>query len=369
MLSAENTDLLCRVGRGTPMGDMMRQYWLPVGYSWEYEAEGQPQRVRVLGEDLVVWRTLDGTPAFTQANCPHRGAGFFYGRTEEEGLRCAYHGWKFDPDGQCIDMPNEPAESVFKQKVKITAYKGADYGGVTWVYMGPNQDDPPGVPLFEWGQIPPENVSHAQKIVYECNWMQALEGELDSTHVYFLHRRLSIDDPPRFGLYHNDQRALFHISEKPYGFTYGAERHELDGNVYWRTTQFIFPIYGMFPAQDGVVPLSNLPAGGRLPHRAHGGVVEARRRDAGRRQAALGARGGAGRAGAGRRSDEVGAARTLLREVVAAGRAGQRLPDGPDGEAAQRDGHTHRPAAGLGGHPQAWARSWTGRASTWARRT
>ena len=197
MLSAENTDLLCRVGRGTPMGDLMRQYWLPVGYSWEYEAEGQPQRVRVLGEDLVIWRTLDGTPAFTQANCPHRGAGFFYGRTEEEGLRCAYHGWKFDADGQCVDMPNEPAESAFKQKVRITAYKGADYGGVTWIYMGPNQDDPPGIPLFEWGQIPPENVSYAQKIVYECNWMQALEGELDSTHVYFLHRRLNVDDSPR----------------------------------------------------------------------------------------------------------------------------------------------------------------------------
>lgn len=256
MLSAENTDLLCRVGRGTPMGDLMRQYWLPVGYSWEYEAEGQPQRVRVLGEDLVVWRTLDGTPAFSQANCPHRGAGLYFGRTEEEGLRCAYHGWKFDADGQCVDMPNEPAESVFKQKVRITAYKGADYGGVTWIYMGPNQENPPGIPLFEWGQIPPENVSHAQKIVYECNWMQALEGELDSTHVYFLHRRLNVGDSPRYGLYHNDQRALFHISEKPYGFTYGAERHELDGNVYWRTTQFIFPIYGMFPAQDGVVPLS-----------------------------------------------------------------------------------------------------------------
>ena len=256
MLSAENTDLLCRVGRGTPMGDMMRQYWLPVGYSWEYEPEGQPQRVRVLGEDLVIWRSLDGTPAFLQSNCPHRGAGFFYGRTEEEGLRCAYHGWKFDADGQCVDMPNEPAESAFKQKVRITAYKGADYGGVTWIYMGPNQDDPPGIPQFEWGQIPPENVSYAQKVVYECNWMQALEGELDSTHVYFLHRRLNIEDSPRYGLYHNDQRAKFHISEKPYGFTYGAERNELDGNVYWRTTQFIFPVYGMFPAQDGVVPLS-----------------------------------------------------------------------------------------------------------------
>ncbi len=256
MLSAENTDLLCRVGRGTPMGELMRQYWLPVGYSWEYEREGQPQRVRVLGEDLVVWRSLDGTPAFLQSNCPHRGTGFFYGRTEEEGLRCAYHGWKFDAAGQCVDMPNEPAESAFKQKVKITAYKGVDYGGMTWIYMGPLQDDPPGIPQFEWGQIPPENVSHAQKIVYECNWMQALEGELDSTHVYFLHRRLNIDDSPRYGLYHNDQRAKFHISEKEYGFTYGAERNELDGNVYWRTTQFLFPVYGMFPAQDGVVPLS-----------------------------------------------------------------------------------------------------------------
>ena len=256
MLSAEDTDLLCRVGPGTPMGELMRRYWLPVGYSWEYECDGQPQRVRVLGEDLVVWRASDGTPAFTEPQCPHRGAGLFYGRNEESGIRCAYHGWKFDASGQCVDMPNEPAESAFRHKVRIRAYRGADYGGVTWIYMGPRQGDPPGVPQFEWGQTPPENVSHAQKIVYECNWMQALEGELDSTHVYFLHRRLNADDSPRYGLFHNDRRARFHIAEKPYGFTYGAERSELDGNVYWRTTQFLFPVYGMFPAQDGVVPLS-----------------------------------------------------------------------------------------------------------------
>lgn len=256
MLSAEDTDLLCRVGPESPMGELMRRYWLPVGYSWEYEPEGQPQRVRVLGEDLVVWRGADGAPAFVQSNCPHRGAGFFYGRNEGSGLRCAYHGWKFDAGGRCVEMPNEPAESNFESKVRIKAYRGADYGGVVWVYMGPDQERPPEIPQFEWGRTPSENVSHAQKIVYECNWMQALEGELDSTHVYFLHTRLNPDDPPKYGLYHNDKRARFHIVEREHGFTYGAERAELDGNVYWRTTQFLFPIYGMFPAQDGVVPLS-----------------------------------------------------------------------------------------------------------------
>ena len=256
MLSAEDVDLLCRVGPGTPMGTLMRQYWLPVGYAWEYERDGQPQRVRVLGEDLIVWRDSYGKPAFIGENCPHRGVSFFYGRNEESGMRCAYHGWKFDASGQCVDMPSEPAESSFKNKVRTKAYRGADYGGVTWIYMGPHQDDAPGMPQFEWGQIPTENVNHAQKIVYECNWMQALEGELDSTHVYVLHRRLNLDDPPKYGLYHNDLRAKLHISEKEHGFTYGAEREELDGNTYWRTTQFLFPIYGMFPAQGGVVPLS-----------------------------------------------------------------------------------------------------------------
>ena len=148
MLSAENTDLLCRVGRGTPMGDLMRQYWLPVGYSWEYEPEGQPQRVRVLGEDLVIWRSLDGTPAFTQANCPHRGAGFFFGRTEESGLRCAYHGWKFDADGQCVDMPNEPAESAFKEEGEDNGVQGArtmaGSRGYTWVLTRTTRPRSPG---------------------------------------------------------------------------------------------------------------------------------------------------------------------------------------------------------------------------------
>ncbi len=132
MLTQEETDFLCRVGPGTPMGDLMRQYWLPVTYTWELEPDGQPQRVRVLGEDLLAWRDSNGAPAFTQERCPHRGASLYLGRNEESGLRCAYHGWKYDVTGQCVDMPNEPAASNFRQKVKTRAYPCTERNGVVW---------------------------------------------------------------------------------------------------------------------------------------------------------------------------------------------------------------------------------------------
>jgi phenylpropionate dioxygenase-like ring-hydroxylating dioxygenase large terminal subunit len=136
MLSKENTELLCRVGAGTVMGDLMRQYWLPCVYSWELTPNGDPVRVRMLGEDLIAWRDTNGAPSFIANNCPHRGASLFFGRNEESGLRCVYHGWKFDTAGQCIDMPNEPAESDFRTRVRAVAYRGADAGGITWIYMG-----------------------------------------------------------------------------------------------------------------------------------------------------------------------------------------------------------------------------------------
>jgi phthalate 4,5-dioxygenase oxygenase subunit len=256
MLSSEDTELLCRVGAGTPMGDLMRQYWMPVIYPWEIEPDGQPKRIRVLGEDLLAWRATNGTPSFTQERCPHRGASLFYGRNEEGGLRCAYHGWKFDVTGQCVEMPNEAAASTFKGKVHITAYKGADYGGMVWVYMGPRQENPPGVPAFEWGEVPPDQRSQYRKAVYECNWMQSLEGEMDSTHVYFLHARVEREASPKFGLFHTGLSAKFHLRETDYGLMYAAEREEEDGNVYWRTTNFMFPFYGMFPGSPRSVPLS-----------------------------------------------------------------------------------------------------------------
>jgi phthalate 4,5-dioxygenase oxygenase subunit len=256
MLTQEENDLLCRVGAGTPMGELMRQYWLPIIYDWELEPDGQPQRVKLLGEDMLAWRNTSGVPAFTQNLCPHRGASLYFGRNEEEGLRCAYHGWKFDVDGNCVDMPNEPSTSNFKSKLKITSYKGADAGGVTWIYMGPNQENPPELPKFEWCLLPEEQVKHGHKFIYECNWMQALEGELDSTHAPFLHSRLRPELPRSFGGYNDVKIADFKVVNTEAGITYGAERHQEDGNSYWRTTHFLFPIYGMFPSSPAGCNLS-----------------------------------------------------------------------------------------------------------------
>ena len=258
MLSKENTELLCRVGPGTPAGDLMRQYWLPLVYSWELEPDGNPLRVRILGEDLIAWRDTDGKPGFIAANCPHRGASLFFGRNEHRGLRCVYHGWKFSASGACVDMPNEPPESNFKEKIQATAYRAQDFGGITWIYMGLRQAEPPGLPQWEWCLVPENQVQHSHKAVYECNYMQALEGELDTTHVYFLHSRLDPGDSPSYGLYVADRRARLEIVDTNYGVMYGARRQEDEDHYYWRTTQFLFPVYGMFPGggEDGTVPLS-----------------------------------------------------------------------------------------------------------------
>src|SRR5260370_9469506 len=131
MLSKDITELLCRVGAGTVMGDMMRQYWLRCVYSWELTPDCDTVRVRMLGEDLIAWRDSNGAPSFVANNCPHRGASLFFGRNEESGLRCVYHGWKFDASGQCIDMPNEPAESDCTPKVKPLSYRAAHACGIT----------------------------------------------------------------------------------------------------------------------------------------------------------------------------------------------------------------------------------------------
>src|SRR6266852_1533802 len=147
MLSTQDNELLCRVGPGTPMGEFMREYWLPAFVPSELpEADGEPRRMRLLGENLIAFRVSSGKYGLIANNCPHRGASLFFGRNEEEGIRCVYHGWKFDVGGQCIDMPNEPAESDFKTKVKATAYPCVERNGIVWTYMGP-RDTPPPLPI------------------------------------------------------------------------------------------------------------------------------------------------------------------------------------------------------------------------------
>src|SRR5437879_7788694 len=149
MLARADNELLTRVGPGTPMGNLLRRFWQPFALAAELPAaDCDPIRVRLLGEDLVAFRDSHGSIGLLAANCPHRGASLFFGRNEEAGMRCVYHGWKFDTSGQCIDMPNEPAESDFKTKVRAVSYRGADAGGITWIYMGQLQADPPGLPQW-----------------------------------------------------------------------------------------------------------------------------------------------------------------------------------------------------------------------------
>src|SRR3989475_6742516 len=153
MLSREDNELLTRIGPGTPMGNLMRQYWQPVLLGSELpEPDGPPLRVRALGEDLIAFRDSAGRAGLLGAHCPHRGAPLFYGRNEEGGLRCIYHGWKYDVSGQCIDMPNEPPETVFKDKIRHKAYPCREHAGVIWVYMGPLTPPPP-LPELEWTMV------------------------------------------------------------------------------------------------------------------------------------------------------------------------------------------------------------------------
>src|SRR5438445_5313902 len=150
MLKQEENELITRVGPGTPMGETMRRYWMPALLASELpHPDSDPLRVRLLGEDLVAFRDTNSQVGLVAANCPHRGASLFFGRNEESGLRCVYHGWKFDVTGQCVDMPNEPAESNFKNKVQARAYPGLQRGGVIWIYMGP-KDKQPDLPDYYW---------------------------------------------------------------------------------------------------------------------------------------------------------------------------------------------------------------------------
>src|SRR6478609_4677721 len=178
MLSKHDNELITRVGPGTPMGELMRRYWLPALLSEELpEPDCAPIRLKLLGEDLVAFRTTSGRPAVLDTWCPHRNANLFWGRNEEEGLRCVYHGWKFDVNGTCVDMPNEPTESRFKDKIKTLAYPTEERGGVIWVYMGLRELSPQ-MPDLEWTRVP-ESHRYASKRIQNCNYLQNVEGECD----------------------------------------------------------------------------------------------------------------------------------------------------------------------------------------------
>ena len=248
MLSQEENELITRVGPGTPMGNLFREYWLPALLSEELpEADGDPLRIMMLGEQLIAFRDSSGNVGLLANNCPHRGASLFFARNEEQGLRCVYHGWKFDVAGNCLDMPNEPAESDFKHKVKAVAYPTNERGGIVWAYLGPRKDPPP-LPDLEGNALP-----GAQAWAYQqsANWFQILEGHIDTAHVSFLHYGgIQPEDVPQgsFSEYQLRQRsAHFEVIDTEGGACYAARRPAGPDQVYWRVAQWIFPSYSMAP--------------------------------------------------------------------------------------------------------------------------
>ena len=250
MLSVRDNELLTKVGPGTPMGDLMRHYWLPTLISSELEPDGDVLRIRLLGEDLLAFRDSLGRVGVVGANCPHRGADLFYGRNEEAGLRCAYHGWKFDVAGACVDMPSEPPESNFSDKVRHKAYPCRERHGAVWVYMGKLAEPPP-LPELEWNMVP-EDQRHLAKRIQFCNWAQAIEGEIDQSHVSFLHapgnqlRPNPVDASSGVTAWRkHDTRPRFHVRDTDYGVLIGAQRDADEESSYWRVTQFLLPFHTM----------------------------------------------------------------------------------------------------------------------------
>jgi phenylpropionate dioxygenase-like ring-hydroxylating dioxygenase large terminal subunit len=230
------------------MGELMRQYWVPALQSFELPApDSPPVRMRLLGENLIAFRVTSGKAGIVVNACPHRGASLFFGRNEEEGLRCVYHGWKFDVTGACVDMPSEPAESNFKTKVRVRAYPCVERNGIIWTYMGPRAVPPP-LPDIE-GNLSADGV--VRRRVIECNYMQALEGDIDTIHAGFLHYgHINPDDLTPNSCYYHTLRlkaATFVTAENEIGASYGAYRPAGDGTDYWRVAHFLFPFYTMNP--------------------------------------------------------------------------------------------------------------------------
>ncbi|MGB7946327.1 MAG: Rieske 2Fe-2S domain-containing protein [Candidatus Binatia bacterium] len=245
MLSREDNELLTRTNPGTPMGNLIRCYWIPALLSEEIpEADCPPVRVRLLGEDLVAFRDSHGRIGLIGERCAHRGTSLFYGRNEEYGLRCIYHGWKYDVHGNVVDAPAEPGGSDFRTKLRHTAYPTHEAGGVIYAYLGP-LDKTPLFPNYEWTQVPLDR-TYVTKCLLECNYLQGLEGECDSSHLSFLHRAFTNErNQP---LYKSDTSPLYETEETDFGLRLIATRNAADNQQYVRFSAFVAPVYGCVPA-------------------------------------------------------------------------------------------------------------------------
>ena len=271
MLSAQDNETITRIGRGTPMGDLVRRFWVPFLKSSELpEPDCDPVRVQLLGERLVAFRDTSGRVGLVTKYCAHRRADLFFGRNEEGGLRCTYHGWKYDVTGACVEMPSEGEESGFADKITLTAYPVEERAGVLWGYMGP-KDLKPELPEFEWMQVP-EDQRYISWNLQESNFVQAIEGGIDSVHVNFLHSKMDAHrksngaaprakDPTNLAASYMslDTNPKFFVRDTDYGLLIGAKRSAGEDGNYWRLNNYMMPFYTTPPgtSQHAFVPLDD----------------------------------------------------------------------------------------------------------------
>ena len=243
---------LTQIGPGTVMGELMRRYWIPAAMSSELVCDGAPVRLMLLGEKLIAFRDSAGRVGVMDHRCPHRCASLFLGRNEEEGIRCIYHGWKFDVFGNCIDMPSVPPHQDFKHKVKAKAYQVVERAGLVWVYMGLRAEVPP-LPALGILDIPEDEIG-VSLIQRDCNYLQALEGEIDTSHFGFLHAgHVDPDDvleeePFRYTI--TSRAPEYHVLDTAWGTQYGAYRPAGPGLTYWRCANFLFPFWTQVPSGE-----------------------------------------------------------------------------------------------------------------------
>ncbi len=256
MLTAERNELLTRFGRGTPVGELFRRYWLPVLLGEELpEPDCAPVRLKLLGERLVAFRDTQGRIGLIEEFCAHRGVSLWFGRNEEGGIRCPYHGWKYDVTGQCIDLPSEPEESGMRKNIKLNSYPAIELAGVIWAYLGP-ADKKPQEPAYDWTLAPPGN-RHISKRLQECNYLQAMEGALDSIHSGFLHRYSVAEDPllkrdpESLAMLLGDRKPKIFPENSPAGLYIATRRDVGRDRYYWRVTQWLMPCFSFFPPYGG----------------------------------------------------------------------------------------------------------------------
>ena len=261
-MESNKNEILSRTGPDTAMGKLFRRYWLPALAISELPHANCPAvRLHILGEKLLAFRNSEGRVGIVDESCPHRRASLYFGRSEDCGIRCAYHGWLFDVEGRCLEIPSEPADSKVKQRVQLKSYPALEQGGVIWVYMGPAEHQP-SPPALEWSVLAEENVFITRRL-QECNYFQVMEGGLDSSHLSWLHDGTLMDDPILgMGGLGRDSRILeimaadksphFQTVETDGGLLIGARRKADGDNYYWRITQFLMPCFNI------IAPLGDL---------------------------------------------------------------------------------------------------------------